>query len=88
MGEQHFDKPWSFGPEGPRYEIEVKGDPPIRAVCHGFHPATVEAGLLRNEGIVATAMHCVNSVPYVCRAKPGIRTYLDLPMICGRAVSD
>ena len=39
----------------------------------------------RNRGIVATAMHCVNSVPYVCRAEPGIRTYLDLPLIAGRA---
>jgi 2,4-diaminopentanoate dehydrogenase len=88
MGERHFDKPWGFGPEGPRYELEVTGDPPIKAVVHGFHPATVEAGLLRNEGIVATAMHCVNAVPYVCRAKPGIRTYLDLPMICGRAAAE
>ncbi len=86
MGEEHFDKPWSFGPEGVRYEIEVQGDPTLKSVYHGFHPATVEAGLLRNEGIVATAMHCVNSVPYVCKAQPGIRSYLDLPMICGRAV--
>ncbi|MFO8010501.1 MAG: dihydrodipicolinate reductase [Dehalococcoidia bacterium] len=87
MGEERFDKPWSFGPEGPHYEIEVKGDPPLKAVYHGFHPSTVEAGLLRNEGIVATAMHCVNSVPYVCKAEAGIRSYLDLPMICGRAAS-
>lgn len=87
MGEEHFDKPWSFGPQGVRYEIEVRGDPTLTAVYHGFHPASVELGLLRNEGIVATAMHCVNAVPYVCRAQPGIRSYLDLPMICGRAAS-
>jgi hypothetical protein len=30
-------------------------------------------------------MHCVNSVPYVCDAEPGIKTYLDLPLIAGRA---
>jgi hypothetical protein len=30
-------------------------------------------------------MHCVNSIPYVCEAPPGIRTYLDLPLISGRA---
>ena len=36
-------------------------------------------------GIVATAMHCVSSVPYVCSAEPGIRTYLDLPLVAGRA---
>ena len=88
MGDGPFDKPWGFGPEGVRFEIEVKGDPPLKAVYHGFHPATVESGLLRNEGIVTPAMHSVNSVPYVCEAQPGIRTYLDLPMICGRAASD
>jgi len=34
---------------------------------------------------VATAVHCVNAVPYVCRAEPGVRTYLDLPLVAGRA---
>ncbi len=87
MGDGNFDKPWGFGPKGVRFEIEVQGDPTLQPVYHGFHPATVEAGLIRNEGIVSTAMHCVNSVPYVCKADPGIRTYLDLPMICGRAAA-
>jgi len=52
---------------------------------HHLHPDSIEEGLRRNRGIVATAMHCVNSVPYVCAADPGIRTYLDLPLIAGRA---
>jgi hypothetical protein len=26
----------------------------------------------------------VNAIPYVCRAEPGIRTYLDLPLVSGR----
>jgi hypothetical protein len=30
-------------------------------------------------------MHCVNAVPYVCEAAPGIRTFLDLPLVAGRA---
>jgi hypothetical protein len=30
-------------------------------------------------------MHCVNSIPYVCEAPAGIRTYLDLPLVSGRA---
>ncbi len=85
MGEEGFDQPWRFGAEGPRYEIEVRGDPTLKAVYHGMHPTSLEAGLVRNEGIVATAMQCVNSIPYVCRAEPGIRTYLDLPLIAGRA---
>jgi hypothetical protein len=52
---------------------------------HGWHPSSLEEGLRRNRGIVATANHCVSSVPYVCAADPGIRTYLDLPLIAGRA---
>mgnify|MGYP006173136411 CR=1 FL=1 len=35
--------------------------------------------------IVATATHCVSAIPYVCAAPPGIKTYLDLPLIAGRA---
>ena len=46
--------------------------------------ASIEAGLARNPGIVATATHCVSAVPYVCAAEPGIKTYLDLPLIAGR----
>ena len=45
----------------------------------------MQAGLVRNPGIVATALHCVNAIPYVCRAEPGLRTYLDLPLVAGRA---
>ena len=36
-------------------------------------------------GLTAPAMHCVNAVPYVCDAPAGIKTYLDLPLIAGRA---
>ena len=35
--------------------------------------------------IVATAMHCVNAVPYACAADPGPLTCLDLPPVPGRA---
>ena len=88
MGPSGFDRPWSFGERGPRYEAEVRGDPSLSAVFTGMHPHSVAAGLKRNEGIVATAMHCVNAIPYLCQADPGIRSYLDLPMICGRADPD
>ena len=50
---------------------------------HGLHPESIEAGLERNPGIVATAIHCVSAIPYVCRAEPGIKTYLDLPLVGG-----
>jgi hypothetical protein len=88
MGQEHLDPPWTFGPEGERFEVEVRGDPPVKLTFHGLHPASIEEGLERNRGIVATAMHCVNAIPYVCRAAPGIRTYLDLPLVSGRAAID
>jgi 2,4-diaminopentanoate dehydrogenase len=85
MGEEHLDPPWRFGPQGERFEVEIQGDPPVRTTFHGLHPDSIAEGLKRNRGIVATAMHCVNAIPYVCRAEPGIKTYLDLPLVCGRA---
>jgi hypothetical protein len=88
MGQQHLEPAWSFGPEGERFEVEVTGDPPAKLTFHGWHPETVEAGLERNPGVVATAIHCVSAIPYVCRAEPGIRTYLDLPLVAGRAAAE
>jgi len=88
MGEGDLDPPWSFGAGRERFEVEITGDPPVQLTFHGLHPGSLEEGLARNRGIVATAMHCVNAVPYVCAAAPGIRTYLDLPLIAGRAAPD
>lgn len=85
MGEESLDPPWTFGDEGVRYEIEVKGDPDTVVTIKGWQPETVEAGLVSNPGIVATAAHCVNAVPYVCAARPGIVTSLELPLVAGRA---
>ncbi len=83
MGEEHLDPPWTIG--GERFEVEVEGDPSIATTFRGLQPDFATADLDRNPGIVATAMHCVNAIPYVCKAAPGIRTYLDLPLMTGRA---
>jgi hypothetical protein len=88
MGQEHLDPGWSFGPEGERFEVSITGDPPVHLSFHGLHPDTIEEGLERNRGIVATAMHCVNAIPYVCAAEPGLLTYLDLPLVAGRAAPD
>jgi len=85
MGTDHLDPPWDFGPEGERFEVELDAVPPVSASFHGMHPANLDDDLDRNPGIIATAMHCVNSIPAVVAAAPGIRTYLDLPMMPGRA---
>ncbi|MCX4092999.1 dihydrodipicolinate reductase [Nocardia sp. alder85J] len=88
MGEENLDPAWSFGPEGPRFEMQVEGDPSNHVVIHGWHPESVGSGLTRNAGIVATAAHLVNSIPYVCAAPPGIRTAVELPLVAGRAHPD
>lgn len=85
MGQENLDPAWSFGPEGERFEVEVTGDPSSKVTFHGWHPESIAAGLVRNPGIVATANHVVSAIPYVCRAAPGLQTYLDLPLVAGRA---
>ena len=85
MGEEHLDPPWTFGPERERFEIEISGDPPAKVTFHGLHPTDMRAAQKRNPGMVATAIHCVSAIPFVCRAEPGILTYLDLPLVHGRA---
>ena len=85
MGEEHLDPAWTFGADGERFEVEITGDPSCLTTFKKLHPETVEAGLVRNPGVVATAMHCVNAIPYVCPAEPGLRTYLEMPLVAGRA---
>jgi hypothetical protein len=83
MGEDDLDPPWTFGDEGQRFEAAITADPPVSVVVHGLHPPVV--GEHPEIGLTAPAMHCVNAIPYVCAADPGIKTYLDLPLIAGRA---
>ena len=85
MGEEHLDPAWEFGDGGERFEVEITGDPNCLTIFKKLHPENTAAGLVRNPGIVATASHCVNAIPYVCRAEPGLLTYLDLPLVAGRA---
>jgi hypothetical protein len=85
MGEKDLDPAWSFGEAGERFEVAVSGDPDVLVTFKGYQPETVEEGLVRNPGITSTAHHCVSAIPYVVAAEPGIRTYLDLPLIAGRA---
>ena len=68
MGSENLDPAWSFGPAGERYELEVRGNPDTFVTVKGWQPESVEAGLVSNPGIVATAAHCVNAVPgHLCR---------------------
>ncbi|TGD85533.1 dihydrodipicolinate reductase [Mycolicibacterium sp. CH28] len=85
MGEENLNPAWSFGPAGERYEMEVRGNPNTFVTVKGWQPDSVEEGLISNPGVVATAAHCVNSIPATCAAAPGIASFFDLPLITGRA---
>lgn len=85
MGEDGFEEGFTMGPEGERFEVEVRGDPSCKLTFEGWHPKSIEAGLKRNPGVVATAVHAVSAIPAVCNAEPGIKSYLDLPLVAGRA---
>jgi hypothetical protein len=92
MGTEHIEAGWfdaaAIRSKGECYEMKVEGDPPVHVLLHGVHPsADIDWRIAaeRNAGMVATAMHCVNSVPAVCRAAPGIKTYLDLELVTGKA---
>ena len=88
MCEVELDPPWTLGDKGERFEVEITGDPDVSLTFKGLQPESVAEGLKRNPGVVATANHCVSAIPYVCDAEPGIKTYLDLPLIAGRAAPD
>ena len=61
-------------PQG-RHAVTVHGVPRVRLEFEADYVS---------DGLLATAMHAVNAIPYVCEAQPGIRTFLDLPWIMYR----
>ena len=60
------------------WDIRIEGLPPVHLTV-GSEPIS--------SGLWATAAHAVNAIPAVCRADPGIRTFLDLPPVWGRGSS-
>jgi hypothetical protein len=83
MGSEHLDPPWQLGEQ--RFEVAFDAEPPVACTFHGLHPPVI--GENPEIGLIPPAQHCVNAIPYVVRAEPGIKTYLDLPLLAGRATS-
>jgi hypothetical protein len=87
---------WTVGedyPEGwPRpghgWTVTIEGDPSLRTqliTAASFDPrkrAPLSAHVA--SAWVATAMHAVNAIAPLCESEPGIRTFLDLPLVTGR----
>jgi 2,4-diaminopentanoate dehydrogenase len=60
-----------------RYTVIIEGRPSFRCVMDPIPGQDIP-------GLIWTAMNCINAIPLVCEAEPGIRTALDLPMITAR----
>jgi len=67
-------------PAGRGWKVTIEGVPSMvleaEIAVHGEDE--------NDQGCLGTAMHAVHAIAPVCAAKPGIRTFLDLPMIMGR----
>jgi hypothetical protein len=70
------------------WTVIVEGTPSVRctvATCSSFDPASpdyLKGG--EEAAILATAIHAVNAIPYVHAAAPGVKTFLDLPIVASR----
>jgi hypothetical protein len=69
-------------PVGRGWHVRIEGSPSMiletRIGIHGEDE--------NDQACQATALHAVHAIPLVCAAQPGVRTFLDLPMIVGRHV--
>ncbi len=68
------------------YRVSVKAKPNVDFTLHHSPPADF-AGKTPEEymemNLITTALPAINAIPHVLNASPGIRTYLDLPLITG-----
>jgi hypothetical protein len=70
------------------WTVTVEGTPSFQckvATCASFDP---QSPAFEKDGeeaaVAATAVHAVNAIPFVCAAAPGVKTFLDLPIIASR----
>jgi len=85
---------WNAGaglePEWPLhhgYTMEITGQPNLHTrMRFSPSPEQLASGRVADLAQPVTAMPCVNAIPVVCEAEPGIRTFADLPLITARYV--
>jgi hypothetical protein len=70
------------------WTVTVEGTPSLQCkigICASFDPNDPNYGKQGEEAaVIGTATHAVNAIPYICTAEPGIKTFLDLPIIASR----
>lgn len=67
-------------PQGQGYRIRIDGEPCVSIELE----LSSHVGDHNHAGCLATAMHVINAIPYVCAAEPGVLSYLDLPVYSAR----
>jgi hypothetical protein len=70
---------WPRGNGPGTYRVTLVGEPSLRCELDvGFDKEDHNL-----DGCLASAMRVVNAIPAVCRAEPGIRSWIDLPLVAG-----
>jgi hypothetical protein len=73
---------WPTLPGQGGYRVDIDGNPALHCQFH----YEGEDGDHNTGGLTATAMRCLNAIPAVCEAEPGLLSVLDLPLITGRGL--
>jgi 2,4-diaminopentanoate dehydrogenase len=73
---------WPKLPGQGGYRVDIEGNPALRCEFH----YEGEDGDHNTGGLTATAMRCLNAIPAVCDAEPGVLSVLDLPLVTGRGL--
>jgi hypothetical protein len=69
------------------YVVKVEGQPCVKTKLEIRPPKDFQGKSFEDFmqlGMIMTALPAVNAIPAVCEAKPGVRTYVDLPLVTGR----
>jgi len=70
---------WPQGNGPGTYRVLVEGMPSLKCDLDvGFRSLDHNV-----DGCVASAMRVVHAIPHVCRAEPGLKSWLDLPLVAG-----
>ncbi len=71
---------WPQGIGPGNYRVVIEGMPSLRCDLQvGFNSKDHNI-----DGCVGTAMRLINAIPHVCQASPGVKSWLDLPLVAGR----
>ncbi len=78
---RHLDPDW---PIEHGYIVDIQGQPCVRTKLEVYPAADFQAKTFADYmvlGMIMTALPAINAIPLVCRARPGIVTYLDIPLV-------